>query len=127
MLSWFGLDFHDATKSKLVAARFFFDALFPFVLLFGISYLTRPVTRTALDRFYAKMHTPVQPTPEEEQRALAHSYAHPEQFEPQKVLPGSNWEFLKPTRMDYLGFFGSWVLVGVVILLLWLMVTIGRA
>ena len=27
-------------------------------------------------------------------------------------------------KMDYLGFFGSWALVGVIILLLWLMVSI---
>jgi hypothetical protein len=31
---------------------------------------------------------------------------------------------MKPVRADVLGFFGSWLLVGVIIFLLWLMVNI---
>jgi hypothetical protein len=33
---------------------------------------------------------------------------------------------MKPTWLDLAGFGGSWILVGIVLLLLWLMVTIGR-
>ena len=32
VLSWFGIDFSNFTKAQLVAVRFFFDALFPFLL-----------------------------------------------------------------------------------------------
>ncbi len=124
VLSWFGFDFSRSPKSWLVALRFFFSAVFPFLLLFAISFLTRPVGKEHLDRFFAKMHTPVQPTPEEEERALAAAYADPGRYEQEKIWPGSQWEILKPTPLDYLGFFGSWVLVGVIILLLWLMVSI---
>ena len=70
------------------------------------------------------MHTPVQPTPEAEQAALAAACANPGQFEHDKLFPGTHWEILKPARSDYIGFFGTWALVGVVILLLWTMVTI---
>jgi hypothetical protein len=31
---------------------------------------------------------------------------------------------MKPTMIDYLGFGGSWVLVGLILMLLWLMVNI---
>lgn len=124
VLSWFGIDFQGMPKSWLVATRFFFDALFPFVLLFIFSCFTKPAPKRDLDRFFAKLHTPVQPTPEAEEEALRHSYDNPEKFEKDKVFPGSNWEILKPSWMDYVGFFGSWLLVGAIISLLWLVVNI---
>ena len=124
VLSWFGFDFSNFAKSQLVATRFFFDALFPFVLLFLISFVTKPVYKPQLDRFFAKMHTPVQETPELEEKALAYAYANPEMYDKEKIIPGSSWEILKPGKMDYIGFFGSWGLVGVVIFLLWVMVNI---
>jgi solute:Na+ symporter, SSS family len=124
VLSWFGIDFTHWSKAQLTAARFGFDALFPFVLLFLLSFVTRPVSRTDLDRFFAKLHTPVQPTPEEDARAVAEAAADPEKVFKQKIRPGSNWELLKPTKADLVGFGGSWLLVGVILLLLWLVVTV---
>ena len=124
VMSWFGVDFIRWTKPQLVAARFYFDALFPFLALVVLSWFTRPEPREALDRFFAKVHTPVQPTPEAEAAALAAACADPRQFDADKVFKGENWEILKPARSDYAGFFGTWALVGVVILLLWAMVTV---
>jgi SSS family solute:Na+ symporter len=89
-----------------------------------VSLVTKSVPRSDLDRFFAKLHTPVQKTEEEDQRALQASYADPQIFEKNKIKPGSNWEIMKPTKLDLLGFGGSWILVGVIILLLWLMVSI---
>jgi SSS family solute:Na+ symporter len=124
VMSWFGIDFRGFSKAWLVALRFFFDAFFPFLLLFLFSFFTKPVPEKDLDRFFAKMHTPVQATPEKEQEALEASYKNPGKFKTDKLFPNSNWEIMKPSRHDFLGFFGSWVLVGVIILLLWLMVSI---
>ena len=124
VLSWLGIDFTRFTKAQLVATRFFFDALFPFVLLFLLSGLTRPLPQSDLDSFFAKVHTPVQPTLVEDDRAVEEARAHPEKFLTRKLWPRSNWEVMKPGRADILGFGGTWVLVGVIILLLWLMVTI---
>jgi len=123
-LSWFGIDFSGFKKSQLVAVRFFFDALFPFVLLFLISFVSKPVEKSYLDGFFAKMHTPVQKTEEEEAKALAESYANPEKFKKDKLFPRSNWEIMKPGKWDYIGFGGSWILVGIIIFLLWLMTSI---
>jgi SSS family solute:Na+ symporter len=124
MMSWFGVDFSGFKKSQLVAARFFFDALFPFILLFLISFVTKPVPKPDLDRFFAKLHTPVQKTEGEDRRALQESYADPGKFEKDKIKSGSNWEIMKPGKLDLVGFGGSWILVAVIILLLWLMVSI---
>jgi SSS family solute:Na+ symporter len=124
VLSWFGIDFSGWSKAQLNAARFFFDALFPFLFLFGLSLVTRPVPKPDIDRFFAKMHTPVQPTPEAEARALAAAYADPDMYRSRKIWPRSSWEIMKPGWKDVLGFGGSWVLVGVILVLLWLMVNI---
>ncbi len=124
VLSWFGVDFARWTKAQLVAIRFLFDALFPFLFLFLISYVTKPAPKPNLDRFFARLHTPVQKTPEEERDALEDSYRNPGKFEKDKLFPGSNWEIMRPTKTDFLGFGGSWILVGVIILLLWVMTSI---
>lgn len=124
VLSWLGLDFSGFTKAQLMAARFFFDALFPFVLLILLSLVTRPAPKPGLDRFFARIHTPVGPTPEEDAAAVERAYAHPEMHRGRKVWPRSSWEIMKPGRGDLLGFGGSWLLVGVIILLLWLMVSL---
>ncbi len=125
ILSGFGLDLAGWPKARLVAARFFFDALFPFVLLFFFSLFTRPGESKKLDRFFAKLHTPVKPTPEQEREALEYGAAHPEIFEEMKIWPHSNWEILKPGWMDVIGFGGSWLLVVVIVLLLWILASIG--
>jgi len=124
VLTWAGVDFRGFSKPQLVATRFFFDALFPFVLLFLFSWATPPASKTVLDRFFARLHTPVQPSPAAEEAELAASYANPGRFERDKLFPGSQWEVMKPAWTDYLGFFGTWALVGVVIVLLYLMVTV---
>jgi len=124
VLSWFGIDFSGFKKSQLVAIRFFFDAIFPFVFLFLISLFTEPAPKRNLDRFFAKLHTPVQKTDEEDRQALQESYKNPGKFDKDKIKPGSNWEIMKPTKIDALGFGGSWLLVGLIILLLWLMTSI---
>jgi SSS family solute:Na+ symporter len=125
LLSRCGIDFAGWSKAQLVAMRFLVDALLPFVLLFLASFVTRPVSKPVLDGFFAKVHTPVQPTPEAERAALAHAVANPTVYESRKLWRGSNWEIMKPSWLDVAGFGGSWVLVGVVLLLLWVMVLIG--
>ena len=124
VLGWFGVDFSGFSKAQLNAVRFGFDALFPFLLLFLLSAVTKPVPKESLDRFFAKVHTPVQQTPEDEERALRHAVEHYEEIENRKLRPGSSWEFMKPVRSDVLGFVGSWLFVGVIIFLLWLMVNL---
>ncbi len=124
VLSWFGPDFSKLKKSQLVAIRFFFDAFFPFLLLFVLSIISKPLPKKYLDRFFAKMHTPVQKNQEEEDKALESAYKNPDKYRHQKLFPKSQWEILKPTKMDALGFGGSWILVGFIIVLLWLMTSI---
>ncbi len=124
VLGFLGIDFSGWTKAQLSAARFGFDALFPFVLLFLLSLVTKPAPKPDLDRFFARIHTPVQPTPEEDDRAVQAAYGAPDMYRARKVWPRSAWEIMKPGKWDIIGFGGSWLLVGVIILMLWLMVSI---
>jgi SSS family solute:Na+ symporter len=124
VLGFLGIDFSGWSKAQLSAARFGFDALFPFVLLFLLCLVTKPAPKQVLDRFFARIHTPVQPTPEEDERAVQAAYADPDMYRPRKIRPRSSWEIMKPGKWDIIGFGGSWLLVGVIILPLWLMVSI---
>jgi SSS family solute:Na+ symporter len=125
LLSTLGLDLSAWGKAQLVAARFFVDGLLPFVLLFAISAVTPPVRRTDLDRFFARQHTPVQATPQADREAVETALADPGRHDHKKIWPRSSWEILRPSLIDWIGFGGSWLLVGVVIALLWLMITLG--
>jgi SSS family solute:Na+ symporter len=122
VLSALGIDFSGFNKAQLVATRFFFDAAFPFVLLFLLSHLTPRVPAPVVNRFFARLHTPVQPTPDCDRTAVLAACQDPGRYESRKLVPGSQWEIMKPGRQDLLGFGGTWLLVGVVLLLLWAMV-----
>jgi solute:Na+ symporter, SSS family len=124
VLSWLGVDFTRFSKAQLVAVRFYFDALFPFFLLFLFSFFSRPVAKEDLDKFFVRLRTPVQATPEADRQALADAGGRFETFEKDKIWPGSNWEIYKPGWRDVLGFGGSWALVGVIIFLLWFMINL---
>jgi SSS family solute:Na+ symporter len=125
VLSWLGIDFTRWTKAQLVAARFFFDAVFPFLLLFGISFFTRPVEEKKLDRFFGKLYTPIQPTPEEDEAAVEHAALHPESYRGRKIWPRSQWEIPKPGWIDVLGFGGSCLFILFILSLLWMMAGLG--
>lgn len=125
VISLLGVDFSHFSKAQLVTVRFLFAALFPFLLLIPLSYFTTPASKKTLDYFFAKVHTPVQATPDEDARMVAANAENMARFEKSKLFPKTHWEFHKPSKRDYIGFFGTWALVGLVILILWIMVSIG--
>lgn len=123
-MSLFGIDFTGFKKSELVAARFFFTAIFPFVLLFIVSLLTRPVDEQRLNLILAKIYTPVKADLKEDSLAVERNASDPSKVRQRLLFPNSNWQIAKPTRLDVFGFGGSCLLVLVVLACLWLMVNI---
>jgi SSS family solute:Na+ symporter len=89
------------------------------VILIIVSLFTRPTSLKRLDGFFAKIHTPVQQTPEKDREVVQANQANPGQWNSQKLIGGVNWEILRPARIDYWGFLGTWVLVGLVLFLLY--------
>ena len=57
-----------------------------------------------LDRYYAKMKTPVDPDREQDEKNLVSAYADPSALEQQKLFPGTDFEFQRPTAVDVVGF-----------------------
>ena len=114
-----GLDQTQYRKAALKTLEFPFKIIAPFLVMIIASLLTQPNSKKALDRLYVKMKTPVDPDPEGDAREIDVSYARPDRFNDRKLFPGSNWEFERPTKMDFWGFVGCFVIcfaiIGVVL------------
>ena len=113
-----GIPVRSFSPAGLLAARWLFDGLFPFVLLIGLSLLFKPAYTELAGPFYAKLKTPVAPTPEEDEKEVALSHAQPHRFDHLKLFPRSHWEFAKWTRLDVVGFLGCWAIAGMILMFL---------
>lgn len=104
LLSLAGLDLANMRPAQLLALMYCFDAIFPFIWLFGVSLTTRDKDVAGADRFYAKMRTPVVPDPETDRSNLARSLSQPQSTEKAKLFPGSSWELMRWKRSDFVAF-----------------------
>lgn len=103
-LSLVGVNVEALSPSSRNAARYLFDAFFPFLVLILVSFMSRPAERSRVDRFYGKMKTPIGETPELEAAAMQATTENPTRFDHTKLFPRSNWEFTKWNRVDAVGF-----------------------
>jgi SSS family solute:Na+ symporter len=120
-----GVPVRQFTGAAMTTSRWAFDGAFPFVLLIFFSLLTKPDELERADRFFAKMRTPVAPTPELDQQEVELSRKMPHRFDGKKILRGSNWQFTRWTWNDTLGFFGCWMIVCAILAVLWGVLHIG--
>lgn len=122
LLGKVGLDVAKLTPQGREAATFYFDGLFPFIVLVLVSYLTRPTDKARVDQFYGKMKTPVGDTPELEVAAMEETRRNPGRFDHTKLVRDSTWEFCKWDRVDTIGFLiccaVSGAIIGIFVLLL---------
>ena len=102
-----GVDLNSKTNATLSTLELPPKIIAPFLMMIFLSLITKPNNKEALDRYYAKMKTPVDPDPESDHKNLQAAYANPAQFEETKLLPGSNFEFQKPSALDVIGFLVS--------------------
>ncbi len=125
LISLLGVDLRSLSKPQLATLSFAFDIVFPFVVLFLVSLVTKPNSEKVLREFYACVHTPAVADPEEDARRVRAAIENPEIVERNKLFPGTNWEFWKPTKQDIWGFVICWLLVGAIIGLYVLVMRIG--
>lgn len=76
----------------------------PFLLMLVLSLFTKRSENDALDRFYVKMKTPVDPVPERDQAEIEQSFANPRRFDSRKLIKHADFEFQRPTPADVWGF-----------------------
>jgi hypothetical protein len=125
LLSLAGIDVSRFSPGMLLTTRLLMNALVPFSLLIVISLFTRPTDRERLDRFYARLKTPIGASPEADRAAVLESYANPGRFDHTKLFRDSTWEFTKWDRLDTLGFFACCGGVLVVLVFLKAVLLIG--
>ena len=122
LLGKVGLDVAKLAPQGREAATFYFDGLFPFMVLLLVSYLTRPTDKARVDQFYGKMKTPVGDTPELEAAAMEETRRNPGRFDHTKLVRDSTWEFCQWDRVDTIGFLiccaVSGAIIGIFVLLL---------
>jgi len=99
-----GVDVRSFTPGMLLTTRLLLNTFLPLFLLIAISAITKPTDSLRLDRFYARLKTPVGATPEADHSALMESYASPARFDHMKLFRNSKWEFTKWDRADTVGF-----------------------
>ena len=75
----------------------------PFGVLLLVGLLTKPQERAYLDRFYARLNTPVYADPALDAREMERSLADPARFTHLKLFPTSSWEALRWSRRDWTG------------------------
>lgn len=125
LIDMLGVDLSKNSHSLNETLCLLFRLLVPFGTLFVVSSLTRRDDQTRLDRFFAKMKTPVHPDPEIDEIDLRLSFQTPDRFASKKLFPRTDWEFQKWSREATFGVFVSCLGVLGCILLLYLAVTFG--
>jgi solute:Na+ symporter, SSS family len=120
-----GIDLRTQSAATLAAMELPPKIFLPFFVMIAVSLMTRRNSPAALDRFYAKMHTEVQPDPQRDREELEKSYANPARFNDRKLLPRSDLEFMKPRLIDVGGFVGACAAVVGIIALVVLVTKIG--
>jgi solute:Na+ symporter, SSS family len=118
-LRFIGVPVERFSASGRFAARFMFDAIFPFILLIACSFFTRPPERARVDQFFGRMKTPVGATPELDEAALEATRRAPDRFNHLKLFPTSSWEMTKWDRVDAIGFIACCAVSGAIIALFW--------
>ena len=114
-----GIDLSWATMADLETLRLPARLFTPFLVFILLSWCTRRGSDEALDRYYAKMRTPVLADPEADRLALLEAYRNPDLS--RKWIAGSDLEFYRPTPKDVIGFVGSIAICVLIIgLLVWL-------
>lgn len=104
LYQWLGMDLTTKSTAMLSTLELPPKIITPFLVMILLSFLTPRNSRHALDRYYAKMKTPVVQDPEEDRTNLERAYADPGRYEDRKLFPGTSLEFQKPTRTDVIGF-----------------------
>lgn len=125
LVSLFGADVAGFSPAQLMATRYFVDGLFPIVVLVVVSLLTPRTEAVRVNRFYARLKTPVAATLEADAVEVEKSYAEPTRFDHRKLFPNTDWEFTKWDRQDLLGFLACCGLVGFVLVFFKFVLVLG--
>jgi SSS family solute:Na+ symporter len=122
ILSKLGIDFRGWNRAGISTASFLFDAIVPFLILIVVSFFTRRNSEHVLHDFYARIHTPAVADPALDAQLVKEKIDNPQLVERDKLFPGTDLEFWKPTRIDIIGFLAC---IGFVLLIIGLYMVVA--
>ncbi len=99
-----GIDLGSLNDATLGTLELPPKIILPFLVMIVISLVTKRNSEYALNRYYAKMKTPVTPDHDRDEQNLISAYSDPAGMEKRKMFPGTDFEFQKPTAVDIIGF-----------------------
>lgn len=116
----FGFDLSKVRNAALATLDLPFKIVAPFLVMIFVSLMTKPNSKKNLDRLYVKMKTPVDQDPEGDRKAMEESYANPGRFDGNKLFPGTQLEFQRPSKLDFWGVLGCFAICFAIIgLVIW--------
>ena len=101
---WAGVDLTSMNNATLATLELPAKIILPFVVMILVSFVSRPNSPKSLDRYYAKMRTPVDPDPDADVQKLEAAYNNLEEINQTKLFPNTNLEIHKPKAIDVIGF-----------------------
>ncbi len=123
---WLGFDLtrHRQSLNETLAALL--RIAIPFGVILVVSLFTTREDTRRLDFFYARLRTPAYADHAADDIEVERVRANPALRDDLKLFPGSDWEFRKWHRADWIG--QAWVCAGAagLFVLLYLLVTVGR-
>lgn len=125
LLDRMGFDLAKNPHALNETIRILIRTFLPFVIFIAIALMTKRDDKKMLDRFFVKMKTPVMTDPQADIKEMELSYANPHRFDHKKIFPNSDWEFDKWNKVDITGFLISVGGVGVVVVVLTVLVSLG--
>ena len=79
------------------------------------SLLSPADSEQKLNAFYAKLHTPINLDPHQDQQNVRDSANNPAAFDRDRLTKWRNLELLKPGRRDIGGFLTAWAVVAAIL------------
>ncbi|MBL4886546.1 MAG: hypothetical protein JKY95_18725 [Planctomycetaceae bacterium] len=120
-----GIDLSKVTNATLATLELPPKIITPFLVMIFFSLLTKPNSKEALDRYYAKMKTPAHKDREADLILLEKYLNDPQAMEAKKLFPGTSLEFQRPTKTDVIGFIACFIVCFAVIAVAILLSKIG--
>lgn len=127
LLSLIGVPVEQLSVAGLNTLDVVFSILFPFAVMYATGKITRPQSKQKLDRFFARMLTPVASKSQiDDREQLAHSIETFDKLKSRQLFPASDWVIEKPDKFTRYGLLVVSAIAVLFIVLVWLITRIGR-
>ncbi len=119
------VDLGELPYAMVETIRTLIRLVLPFSIIIIVSLLTKADDKERLDRFYVKMRTPVIADRGQDRAEMDRSMANYGRYSERLLFGGSQFEFFKWNRVDWVGFLISVLAVAGIIVMLYTLLNVG--